>query len=184
MRAGGAVAVVVAVAALAFVTSMLPIREAARRALEEEAAAKPLPQSPVPVGLVARPVATPVDRRGDEIAIDPSTTVLDLPLLRVAAPRAEALWGRRVLARDADTISRVAPDVFAVISEAWIDDREAVLFLLLGESRLRIRYHPPMTGPRLRAAVVALNDAIERREYRIPREIDLRFADQVVVRTP
>ncbi len=179
MRAVAGVAVVVVLAVLALLIAMLPIREAARRASEEEAS-QPLPLGPVPVGLVATPVATPVDRRGDEIAVDPSVTLLDLPLLRVTTPRAEALWGRRVLARDAGTIAAVAPMVFAVISEARIDDREVVL--LVGDDQVRIRYHPPITGSRLRAAVVAFNDA-RSLDGQVPGEIDLRFADQVVVRT-
>ena len=175
------VIVVLSVVVGALLFAWLPIREVTRRSTAEAAASAALPQGPVPVALVALPVATPVDRRGDELAIDPARDPLDLPLLRVMSARTEALWGRRILARDLGTIAEVAPEVFAVLSEARIDDREAVL--LLGDVQHRIRYRPPMRGSRLRAAIVALNDAIARQSDRIPSEVDLRFAEQVVVRS-
>ena len=138
-------------------------------------------ETPAPVGLVASPLVVAVDRRGNVLPVDPADPVLDLPVLRVLTPRAQALWGLRVLARDVGHMAEMAPEVFAVISEARIDDREVAL--LLGDSQVRVRYLPPVTEMRLRDAIIALNDALERLEGGSPREIDLRFADQVVVRT-
>ncbi len=139
------------------------------------------PERAIPVGLLASPTVVAVDQRGNVLSLDPANPVLDLPVLRVLTPRADALWGLRVLARDVDYMAETSPEVFAVISEARIDDRE--VSLLLGDSQVRVRYLPPISESRLRAGIIALNDALGRFEERSPREVDLRFADQVVVRT-
>jgi len=135
---------------------------------------------PTPVGLIASPLVMAVDRRGDMLPVDPGDPVLDLPVLRVMTPRADAFWGTRVLARDVARMAEAAPEVFAVISEARLGDRDVTL--LLGDSEVRVRYQPPITEMRLRQAIFALNDAVARLDA-TPREIDIRFADQVVVRT-
>ena len=135
----------------------------------------------VPVGLVASPVVVAVDRDGNVLPLDPTDPILDLPVLRVLTSLASASWGMRMLARDIARVAEAAPEVFAVLSEARLDDREATL--LLGDSGLRVRYRPPISQRRLREAVIAINDAYKRIPGRGPREIDLRFADQVVVRT-
>lgn len=134
-----------------------------------------------PVALVARPLVVPVDRTGNPLPIEPNTPLLDLPMLRVVSPRASASWGLRMLARDVSRLAEQAPEVFAVLSEARLADREATL--LLGNSGVRVRYRPPVSGPRVRAAMIIINDAVERFPQRSLREIDLRFDDQVVVRT-
>lgn len=134
-----------------------------------------------PVGLVASPLVVAVSRNGDLLPLDPTVPILDLPLLRVVTSLASASWGRRILARDVAHVADVAPDVFAVLSEARLDDREATL--LLGDSGVRVRYHPPISQRRLRDAVMAMNDAHGRIRDSGVREIDVRFADQVVVRT-
>lgn len=163
-----------ATAALAVLALLLradgPLFPAARRAAAQ----------PTPVGLIASPLVMAVDRRGDVLPLDPADPVLDLPVLRVMTPRADAFWGMRVLARDVAHMAEAAPEVFAVISEARIAGGEATL--LLGDAEVRVRYRPPITEMRLREAIVALNDAVARLAEP-PREIDLRFADQVVVRT-
>ena len=134
-----------------------------------------------PVGLVALPLVVAVNRRGEVLGIDPGEPVLDLPVLRVATERARALWGARLLAGEAARLADVAPEFFTVLSEARMDDDQVVL--LLGDSALRVRYRPPITEARLRDAILAINDAVTRFPGDLPREVDLRFADQVVVRT-
>jgi len=135
----------------------------------------------VPVGLIASPVVVAVDRDGNVLPLDPTDPILDLPVLRVVTSLASASWGMRMLARDMARVAEAAPEVFAVLSEARLYDREATL--LLGDSGLRVRYRPPISQRRLRHAVVAVNDAYKRIPDRGLLEIDLRFADQVVVRT-
>ena len=134
-----------------------------------------------PVGLIALPLVVAVDRHGNVLGIDPGDPVLDLPVLRVLTERARALWGARLLAREVARMADVAPELFAVLSEARIDDEQVVL--LLGDSALRVRYHPPITEERLRDALIAMSDAVARFPGDVLREVDLRFADQVVVRT-
>ena len=134
-----------------------------------------------PVGLIALPLVVAVDRHGNVLGINPGEPVLDLPVLRVSTERARALWGARLLAREVARMAEVAPELLAVVSEAHIDDEQIVL--LLGDSALRVRYRPPITEERLRDAVIAMNDALARFPGDLPREVDLRFADQVVVRT-
>lgn len=134
-----------------------------------------------PVALVAQPLVVPVDRTGNPLPLDPHAPLLDLPMLRVVSPRASASWGLRVLARDVSRLAEQVPEVFAVLSEARLADGEATL--LLGNSGVRVRYRPPVSGPRLRAAMIVINDAVERFPQRSLREVDLRFDDQVVVRT-
>lgn len=134
-----------------------------------------------PVGLVALPLIMAVDRHGNLLGIDPGAPVLDLPVLRVATERAAALWGGRLLAREVARMAEVAPELFAVISEARLEDDQ--ITLSLGDSALRVRYHPPITEARLRDAIIAMNDAAERFPDNRMREVDLRFADQVVVRS-
>ena len=135
----------------------------------------------VPVALVALPLVEPVDRSGNLLPVDPTAPMLDLPLLHTVKRHAAVSWGMRILARDMGYLLELAPEVFAIVSEARLDDREATL--MLGDEGLRVRYHPPISEQRVRDAVVALNDAHERFPERVTHEIDLRFADQVIVRT-
>lgn len=134
-----------------------------------------------PVALVAGPVVVPVDRAGNRIPFGPRTAMLDLPLLRVVPAGASAPSGLPTLADEVSRLAKQVPEVFAVLSEARGGDREVTL--LLGESGVKVRYRPPFSEPRLRAAIVALNDAAQRFPERSPHEVDLRFEDQVVVRT-
>ena len=135
----------------------------------------------VPVGLVSSPLVEPVDQGGNVLPVDPTEPMLDLPLLRVVPRRAAVAWGMRILARDVGHLLEVAPEVFAVVSEAHLYDGEATL--TLGDDGLRVRYLPPISERRVRDAVIALNDAHERFPDRVTHEIDLRFADLVIVRT-
>ena len=135
----------------------------------------------VPVSLVASPLVEPVDRNGNTLPVDPTEPMLDLPLLRIVSRHAALSWGKRILARDMGHLLEVAPEVFAIVSEARLDDREATL--MLGDKGLRVRYRPPISERRVRDAVIALNDAHQRFPERVAHEIDIRFADQVIVRS-
>ncbi len=134
-----------------------------------------------PVALVAQPLVVPVDRAGNRMPFDARSAHLDLPLLRLVGPDASDANGLRTLAREVSRMAEQTPEFFAVLSEARGSDREVTL--LLGESGVRVRYRPPFSEARLRAAMVALNDADRRFPEQSPREVDLRFDEQVVVRT-
>ncbi len=134
-----------------------------------------------PVALVASPLVMAVDRHGALLPIDPTDPVLDLPLVAVLRPDSAGDDGLALLAREVEQVAQAAPEVFAVISEAHLDGNLVTFFV--GDSGLGIRYAPPISERRLRAGIVAMNDALERFPEKPPAEIDLRFADQVVVRT-
>ena len=128
----------------------------------------------------AAPIVSAVDRKGTLLPLDPGKPVLDLPLLTVAEADTASAWRISVLAGEMARVAEMAPDVFAVISEAR-HERDFVM-LRLGESGIRLRYRPPISERRLRDGVVAMNDAIARFEGQKLREVDLRYEDQVVVR--
>ena len=133
-----------------------------------------------PVALVASPLVMAVDGRGSPLPIDPADPVLDLPLVSVLGSDSAAA-GLAVLAREMKHVAQVAPEVFAVISEAHLQDR--LVTFHVGDSGLKIRYAPPISHRRLREGIVAMNDALERFPGVALTEVDLRFEDQVVVRT-
>lgn len=133
-----------------------------------------------PVALVAFPLVMAVDRHGNVLPIDPTDPVLDLPVVAVRSPDSDDGLGLALLAREIDHVAQVAPEVFAVVSEAHLDDR--LVTLHVGDSGLRIRFFPPISERRLREGIVALNDALERFPDRDLAEVDLRFEAQVVVR--
>ncbi len=134
-----------------------------------------------PVALIAAPLVMAVDRRGNPLPIDPANPVLDLPLVSVLTPDSAGSWGLGVLAREMEHVAQVAPEIFAVISEAHLQDQ--LVTFHVGDLGLKIRYAPPISERRLREGIVAMNDALERFPDRPVAEVDLRFADQVVVRT-
>ncbi len=134
-----------------------------------------------PVGLVATPLVWAVDEQGIVLPIDPTDPVLDLPVLSVTSSPMRALWGGRLLAREMDALRRGAPEVFAVVSEARLGDREVVL--VMGDAGLRVRYAPPVSARRMREAMLAIDDAAQRFPAQGASEVDLRYADQVIVRT-
>lgn len=137
-----------------------------------------------PVALVPTPVLAPVDREGRTLPLDPGLHVLDLPLLR---PRREgsaeplAPGQLRLLASEVDRIARLDPLVHAALSEAGLGPRDEVVLRLV-EPNVTLRYVAPLTHARLREGLLALADAIERHPARRAHVVDLRFADQVVLR--
>ena len=143
----------------------------------------------VPIALVASPLVEPVDASGTVLPIDPRVPLLDLPLISAldgtnaaeGAAGTDARTAMRTLARDLHQLGEMAPEVLSVVSEARLVGSDATL--LLGDEGLRVRYTPPLPEGRLLKAVVAMNDAHARFPARTATEIDLRFADQVVVRT-
>ena len=132
-----------------------------------------------PVGLVAAPVLTAVDEVGVPLPIDPGKPVLNLPILTTTG---DSLSNRRtrILAEELTRISTSNPEVFAVVSEASHEGKHVALSL--GETGIRVLFAPPLGERRLLEAVTVMNDALGRFPSKEPREIDLRYDDQVVVR--
>jgi cell division protein FtsQ len=138
-----------------------------------------------PVALVPNPTLVPLDEEGLFLPIDPVTHRLDLPLVH---PRRDPAGGGplltssqlRSLVAEIAAIGTLDPEVGAAISDVAFDLWSDVIVRL--ESGVTLAYRPPLTPRRLQDGLVVLADAQERHPDRIIRSVDLRFADQVVVR--
>lgn len=141
-----------------------------------------------PVGLLPDPVLVPVDVEGQVLPIDPVKHRLNLPLIhpvRAGARREEAELTPaqlRTLAAELGRVGELDPDVLSTVSEvsmdAWGD-----LGLYLADPRVVLFYRPPLTAKVLRDGLTVLADAMRRNPDRRVTAIDLRYADQVVVRS-
>lgn len=136
-----------------------------------------------PVALVPTPTLEPVDADGRSLPIDPSRHRLDLPLLWAGGTPSEGVDpGRvRLLARELQRLG-VADAAFASrVSEIeWGGRGDAVA--RWGETGLAIHFRLPLPVGRLRQAMAVLGDATTRFPERRPRAVDLRYAEQVVIR--
>ena len=138
-----------------------------------------------PVALVATPTLEPVDADGVLLPIDPAEDRLDLPVVMNSEPVAP---GSRLVPRptrellahvgrlaEGDTaflqmVSRVSWGERGTLVARWSEPR--VDFLIPAQA----------SASRVREGLTILADAVGRFGGRAPDQIDLRFADQVVVR--
>jgi hypothetical protein len=148
-----------------------------------------------PVALLATPTLEPVDARGRTLPLDPARHRLDLPLL-VVPDRALGEEGAhesgagepgrvprpvRVLAGEIARLGEAEPSFMGMVSElTWIRYDEAAA--RWGDPGVVIRFRPPLSPRRVREAMSVLADATARRPERAVELVDLRWADQVVVR--
>jgi len=139
-----------------------------------------------PVALLPTPVLTPVDVEGRLLPIRAAEVRLDLPLLRPGRDQAPAgdrltpLQLRR-LAQEVQWLKELDATLLASVSEVGMDQWGDFL-LHLAEPRVTLRYSGELTSSRLESALIVLADALQRLPNRRPEVVDLRFADQVVVR--
>jgi hypothetical protein len=139
-----------------------------------------------PVALAAAATLQPVDEKGRALPLDPATWALDLPLIRARAGKrgseaegASGEAGLGVLAAEAARLTRIDPEFMARTSELSVDER-GDLIARWGEPPVAFRFRPAVTARRLEEGMTVLLDAVAR-TGELPRAIDLRFADQVVV---
>lgn len=138
-----------------------------------------------PIALAPTPTLEPIDVEGYRLPLDPAQYRLDLPVL--AADRTPPSGSRLV----PDDVRRLASEVGhlmaadttflqRVSSVAWTE-RGA---LVVSWTEPPVDFVLPAGTPpaRLREGLGALADAVSKTPDRIPTTIDLRFADQVVVR--
>lgn len=141
----------------------------------------------VPVAFAPTPVLRPVDARGEPLPLDPAAHALDLPVLR-PRPEGDDPDGEarrlRELAGEVARLGEIAPELAARISEVGIDDGGRGLAVRLQTPGVTVRFRRPVTRRRAREALLVLADAVTRRGGLVPESVDLRFADQVVVRYP
>ncbi|CAN5656307.1 hypothetical protein BH23GEM11_BH23GEM11_20710 [soil metagenome] len=136
-----------------------------------------------PVALLPTPALVPVDAEGRILPIDPVHHDLDLPLLRPVLDDGGPLGPDqlRMLAGEVARVAALEPRLAASISEASLDRWGDVVIHVL-EPRTTLQFRPPLTRGRLEEGFEVLADALERTPGRTPVAIDMRFAEQVVVR--
>lgn len=139
-----------------------------------------------PVALVPTPRLQPVDAEGVILPLDPARTALDLPIIRPPEARGTALGRRasagvRTLAAEIERLKEMAPALVVTVSDLALDGGGNVSARLI-DPPVELRYRPPLDARRLGHGLLVLRDAAARREDAVPATIDLRFADQVVVR--
>lgn len=138
-----------------------------------------------PVALAPTPVLEPVDAEGYRLPVDPARHRLDLPVL--ATDREPARGARlfpaevRALAGELGRMMSADTAFLQMVSElGWEDDGT----LRVSWTEPPVDFLLPAGTPhgRLQEGLSALADAVGRSPTDPPEEIDLRFADQVVVR--
>ncbi len=143
-----------------------------------------------PVALVQGETLVPATAEGEVLPVDPSRVPLDLPLLRgrAAAGRDRRLRDAAVRALLAETgrLERLDPALAARVSEVRAGPGGS-LRLVLSAPAAEVLLPPGAGAGRLRQLHAVLADV----RRRLPAEgaagtarIDLRYADQVVVRLP
>jgi hypothetical protein len=139
-----------------------------------------------PVALAASPRLEPVDEEGRALPLDPSTYGFDLPLLRARVQRpkdGEPAGPVAALAAETARLARIDPEFLALTSELSLDEHGDVV-ARWGEPPVTFRFRPAVPAGRLKEGLLVLADALLRSGGTLPGTVDLRFADQVVVREP
>lgn len=142
-------------------------------------------QEKQPVAYVADGALTPVTAAGERLPVDPTRAVADLPIAR--GP--EGMDGGDVpplLLSEAERLARMDPSLFAEVSEIRAQDAEGSVFLLR-HREADIVIPAGAQADRLvelRSVLADLDGRAEGLDAGGVARIDLRFADQVVVRLP
>lgn len=138
-----------------------------------------------PVALYPTPLLQPIDRDGRILPIDPTESVMDLPIL--SPYRGEGREARltpvelRVLTREAARLNDVDPEFLRRVSELSMDPK-GDLVATVGSEELVFRFSAWVSAERLQQGWDALADGMARRPEVRAGVVDLRFAGQVVLR--
>jgi cell division septal protein FtsQ len=139
-----------------------------------------------PVALAPTPTLEPVDGEGTLLPLDPAERRMDLPILDMQEP--PALGSRllptrdRLLAAEVARLMEADTSFLQMVSEvSWGPARNTVV-ARWSEPPVDFLLTPGAPASRLREGLAALGDAMAREPEKVPAVIDLRFADQVVVR--
>lgn len=137
-----------------------------------------------PVAFVASPTLEPIARDGRLLPIDPAVHRLDLPVLRASLDPADERFASsgslRILLEELQRLESVDAEFRERISEAWLTERGDVGIRLVAPA-VTFYWRAPLGMRRLAEGMSALTHAFEA-ERGTPTEVDLRYADQVVVR--
>ncbi len=139
----------------------------------------------VPVALVSTPTVEPVDREGVLLPLDPAEHSFDLPLVDVG--RAPAPGSRLLPAQARELVAEVARLMsvdmafLQMVSEVRWGERRSIVARAVDPD---VEFLLPLgaSPDRLRDGLMALAHAVSVAPGEVPEVIDLRFADQVVVR--
>ena len=139
----------------------------------------------VPVALVSTPTVEPVDGEGILLPLDPAEHRFDLPLVNVGlAPAAGSriLPGQaRELVAEVGRLTSVDAVFLQMVSEVGWGERRSIVARWI-EPDVEFLLPLGVSQDRLREALNALAHAASNTSGEVPQLIDLRFADQVVVR--
>jgi len=139
----------------------------------------------VPVALVSTPTVVPVDEEGILLPLDPAEHRLDLPLVDVG--RAPAAGSRLLPGQARELVAEVArlmsidTAFLQMVSEVRWGERRTIVARWI-EPDVEFLLPLGVSQDRLREALNALAHAASNTSGEVPEVIDLRFADQVVVR--
>jgi cell division septal protein FtsQ len=138
-----------------------------------------------PVALVPTPTLEPVDVDGELLPLDPALHRLDLPVIRASRvagnpPPAPAI---AAAARESARLAQQDPGFWEGVSEVTEQGSRDVTIEWARKDAppIRLRFTAPLAQARLREALAVLHD-LSGRGGPAPVLLDLRFADQVVVR--
>jgi cell division protein FtsQ len=139
-----------------------------------------------PVALAPTPTLEPVDREGTLLPLDPAERRMDLPILDMEeppAPGSRLLPTRdRVLAAEVARLMEADTSFLQMVSEvSWGPSRNTVV-ARWSEPPVDFLLTLGAPASRLREGLAAMADAVAREPEQVPAVIDLRYADQVVVR--
>jgi len=138
-----------------------------------------------PVALAGTPILEPVDAEGYRLPIDPTRYRLDLPVIAAdrVPPRGSSRFPAevRTIASEIGWLMSFDEEFVRRVSTFERTTGGALVARLVAPD---IDFVLPSRTPvsRLRDGEAALSDAISRDPSRVPTAVDLRFADQVVVR--
>lgn len=139
-----------------------------------------------PVALAPTPVLEPVDAEGVLLPLDPAERRLDLPVLAMRdrpAPGARLLPNRdRVLAGEVARLMEADTSFLQMVSEVGWGADGHTLVVQWSEPRVDFLLEAGAPAHRLREGLTVLADAVGRDPGNVPGVIDLRYADQVLIR--
>jgi len=138
-----------------------------------------------PIALAGTPVLEPVDVEGHRLPIDPTRYRLDLPVIVAdrVPPEGASRFPEEVRSLAAEVGFLLASDEEFVRRVSKFErSGDGALVASLGSPDVDFLIPAHTRAERLREGEAALSDAISREPSRAPTVVDLRFADQVVVR--
>lgn len=138
-----------------------------------------------PIALAPTPTLEPVDAVGNRLPVDPAAYRLDLPIIATSRtpPAGARVFPEDVRELAAEIEHLMNTDIgFAQMVSSIRRDRDGNLVARWTEPPVEFLLPSRPSPARLREGLGALSNAISRTPDTVPDVIDLRFADQVVVR--